>query len=310
MTTQNIFKNFGSNWKWASLDKNGKAWVHTYEPNVPHRRGTKDIQNVRAEAFDQGPLDERVSWARTDFNNGPAYETDKFGMALCPPSVMPAPAPAPEQQPAPLPPRGYCTNLDCWNEKAIGWNQCETHRPRLAPAPPMPMAPVPAAPTLCVQLTTGEAENGGLWAYARDVENYVSVNSFGVVWFNLFKDGPEPRRAYGVEVGGVTVSIERTRSVSECQPPEAGKPCPTLAPTHPGLREDGLEQQEADTPDSTYSVEQFATLGAKIQKVENRLNKAKARAKALLSIYVADGGGTRPALTELQYLAIFGELPN
>lgn len=315
MTTQDIFKKFGSNWKWASISKHGNARVYTGEP-VALASGL--IQSPfgervsRCEAFDNSANTEALIWKRTDFSNGPSYETDRFGIPLT--------AAAPQfQQPAALPARGYCTNEDCFNEKAIGWNQCETHRPPLAPAPG------------AVTLTTDEAENGGLWAFANHDENYVHVNSFGVVWFDLFKDGPKPRRSYGVEVSGVVNPIERTRS-PQVSPVEAGMPYIDVFDTQPVAPQRQHEyvarcpgtsaevckshacgcepvDYSGDTPDSTYSVEQFATLGAKIQEVENELAKAKRNAMHLLVCYVQEGNCSRQALNALQYMAIFGEQP-
>lgn len=93
------------------------------------------------------------------------------------------------------------------------------HVPAALPQP----APPPMAPPAAVTLTTDQAENGELWAFANHDENYVSVNSFGVVWFDLFKDGPKPRRSYAVEVSGAVNPIERVRS-QPVAPAEAGVP--------------------------------------------------------------------------------------
>jgi len=225
MQTQDIFKAFGCNWKWASVSRTGKARIYTGEP-VALASGL--IQSPfgervsRCEAFDRGELDTPVIWKRTDFTNGPAYETDKFGIPL--PVAVP-------QMPAATPPSGYCSAFECFNEKAVGFNVCEVHRPPQLMAPVMPTqqmpapAPAPIAPPKQTRLTTEEAENGGLWAFANQDEDFVHVNCDGVVWFDLFKDGPEPRRSYAVEVDGVTHVIERTRSQPQLAPPEAGKPC-------------------------------------------------------------------------------------
>jgi hypothetical protein len=174
------------------------------------------------------------------------------------------------------------------------------------------------------RLTTDEAENGGLWKFAKAHEQHVTVNCFGVVWFDVSRDGGQPRRATDVMVDGVTHVIERTRSQPQLAPPEAGKPfsekpwpSPELPKPYPSEPEtvavlhhgaitqygnhtfvwyDEAEQVAGaasthveakrqlnayygqlndDTPDHTYSEAQFAGLGAKIQEVENALNKAK-----------------------------------
>lgn len=301
MQSQDIFKAFGSNWKWASITKSGTARVHTEQPTfsadgvVCYSMKENTVERVPAFNLERGSGSRIID--RTDFTNGPQYPTDRFGIPFpAPVAVEPQ-----QQQPAPLPARGYCSNGDCWNEKAIGWNQCETHRP--------PLAPAPAAATL----TTDEAENGGLWAFANHDENYVHVNSFGVVWFDLFKDCPKPRRSYAVEVSGVVNPIERVRS-KPVSPAEAGmpfaptpvaQPCFDYQPAHPGLREEGLESPEADEGDHGWS-DGVAELEKKLSRQRRVLKKAKARAKALLSIYNADGS---TQLTCVQYTAIFGELP-
>lgn len=228
MQMQDIFKAFGANWTWASISRTGKARIYTGEP-VALASGL--IQSPfgewvsRCEAFDRGELDTPVIWKRTDFTNGPSYETDQFGIPL--PVAVP-------QMPEATPPRGYCNQLECFNEKAVGFNVCGVHRPPQLMAPAMPtqqmppLAPAPAqvpmVPPKQTRLTTEEAENGGLWAFANQDEDFVHVNCDGVVWFDLFKDGPKPRRSYAVEVDGVTHPIERTRSQPQLAPPEAGKP--------------------------------------------------------------------------------------
>jgi hypothetical protein len=271
---QAIFNGFGANWTWASIDKFGKAWVHTYEPNTAQRRNDSTLKNVEAPAFDRSQVfDARVNVKRTNFSNGPAFHTDEYGIALTPP------------------------------------------------------APAAKATTL----TTDEAEAGGLWDFARSTENHAMVNQYGVVWFNTHKDGPEPRRSYAVQVTGVTHTIEHTRSqpVPTCNAvcceadalpgsmrcaehaepgqyrsrpapsfPEAGVPAHLLRDIGageevlsvdypaPGLRDDGNDESHGWT---------------------NELDEAKARAQRLLRVYVLDGINERPALNELQYMAIFGE---
>jgi hypothetical protein len=288
MQTQDIFKAFGANWTWASVDKAGAAWVHTYKPNAGSQAKHQQILNARANAFDtMQPQEERTSWARTDFSNGPSYSTDEFGMGI--PSLPGAP-----------------------------------------PAPPAQQA---------LTITTEEAENGKLWDFALPAENYVSVNQFGVVWFDLFKDGPMPRRSYVVEVDGVTHSIERTRSATAptaptAQPAWPAPPMPEFNVDYPapGLSVDGLEPDEGkpvnEKPWPSPELQKAYQSGAlapglsvdephgwydRVEELEKKLNrqrrvlmKAKARARALLSIYNPDNS---TQLTCVQYTAIFGELP-
>lgn len=206
MQTQDIFKAFGPNWTWASITNIGTARVHTVEPTfstdgvVCYSRKEDTFANVQAFDIRGGDGGARII-ARTDFSNGPQYPTDRFG--------IPYPAPVaelpvmPMVPPPPLPECGYFVG---------GSNN----------VPPQVGASAGLLPAKTI-LTVEEAETGGLWPFARAPENYVSVNTFGVVWFNVHKDGPEPRRSYSVEVGGVTHPIERTRSPA-VMPPEAGKP--------------------------------------------------------------------------------------
>jgi len=77
-------------------------------------------------------------------------------------------------------------------------------------------------PPAAVTITVDQAEAGWLWDFAKSDENYVSVNPYGVVWFNEFKEGAKPRRAYAVEVKGVTRTLEQTRSSPQLAPPQAG----------------------------------------------------------------------------------------
>lgn len=253
--SQDIFKHFGSNWTWASIDRSGQAWLHTYEPNTPQGKYGVTLKNVRAPAFDlDREFPERINVKRLSFLNGPTYDTDEFGIALNPPPAAP-------QAPAFPQPRAF------------------------APAP-QPMAP-PAA----VTITVDQAESGSLWDFANSDENYVSVNQYGVVWFNTHKDGCGPRRSYAVQVEGVTHVIERTRSQPRLAPPEAGKPFANdhaLPMPETGLREDGSDEAHGWT---------------------NELDEAKERAHRLLRVFILDGDNERPALNEMQYMAIFGELP-
>lgn len=242
--SQDVFKHFGPNWTWASIDRSGQAWLHTYEPNEVPRMNDGTQKNVRAPAFDlDREFPQRINVKRSSFLNGPTYNTDEFGIGLF------------EPQP-------------------IGF----------APAPQ------PMAPPATVYITVDQAESGRLWDFANPDENYVSVNLFGEVWFNTGSFGAKERRCYAVLVHGVTHAIERTRSQPQLAPPEAGKPFVSLAVDYPapGLREDGSDESHGWT---------------------NELDEAKARAQRLLSVYVLDGNNERPALNEMQYMAIFGELP-
>lgn len=278
MRTQDIFKNFGSNWKWASLTVAGAARIHTEQPKLGADGvvffNTSDFVTSRCEAFDSNVPCAASIWERTDFTNGPSYSTDRFGLAACPP-----------------------------------------------PASPVPMAPAPQA----VRITTDEAESGGLWAYARRDENYVSVNTYGVVWFNLFVNGPEPRRSYSVEVTGVTHPIERSRAMpGPVAPPEAGKPFapapvaqpvwPTdvdgnaFAPACPDYSESLVSEVMSTeaVPDVHGWADGVAELEKKLNRQRRVYKKAKLRAQHLL---IAEHVGGLPQLTAAQYMAIFGELP-
>lgn len=278
MQSQDIFKAFGANWTWASMSPIGVCRVHTKQPTVNELGGLSYARSsgatVRCEAFDRhvgAQVGAAQIWERTDFSNGPAYETDQFGMPL-PVAVPVMPAP-----------------------------------------PPAPMAPPP--PSTPPRLTTEEAENGGLWAFANQDEDFVHVNCDGVVWFDLFKDGPKPRRSYAVEVDGVTRPIERTRSQPQLAPPEAGKPYvglhrpigtpwPTDVQLHPGLRDDGLEPPE----DEDVKIDEDTSHGwfDRVDELEKELAKAKLHARLLLNSYDQHG---EAELRLSIYLAIFGEQP-
>ena len=193
MTTQKIFNALGPNWKWASYTSSGTARVHTELPVLTDDGVLFYNRNAavtaRCEAYDAvTPEDGMVPqiWERTNFSNGPDRDTDSFGALIGYAPPPPPPVMPTQQMPAP--------------------------------------APAPMAPPKQTRLTTEEAENGGLWAFANQDEDFVHVNCDGVVWFDLFKDGPKPRRSYAVEVDGVTHVIERTRSQPQLAPPEAGKP--------------------------------------------------------------------------------------
>lgn len=264
--SQNIFNGLSADWKWASMASNGVARVHTDKPTISadnvvlfklgkrHTalRGEFDATEMPAEGLTP------VIVERSTLASPPPYATDGKGVAL--------------DQPV----------------------SCEPMAPRV-PECPQPSAfapaPQPMAPPATFYITVDQAEAGSLWDFANPDENYVSVNQYGVVWFNTHKDGCGPRRSYSVEVTGVTHSIERTRSQPRFAPPEAGKPFATLAVDYPapGLREDGND-------DEAHSW-------------ANELDEAKERAQRLLGVYVHDGSNERPALNEMQYMAIFGELP-
>lgn len=104
---QDIFKGFGPNWKWASMSSGGIAKVYVERPYFPGpkiepraRKGTLNEHWDYAPAFDQKELPpeglEPCVWERTEFDNGPSYDTDKFGQRLSPPVVCPPPvAPVP-----------------------------------------------------------------------------------------------------------------------------------------------------------------------------------------------------------------------
>jgi len=310
MQTQDIFNAFGSNWKWASLTVAGTARVHTEQPKIGADGvvfyNASDFVTSRCEAFDTNVPCAASIWERIDFGNGPQYPTDCFG--------SPYPAPAQVLQ------TGF------YAPPVAGGGVASTSV--MGSPAPAPMAPPPTQ----TRLTTEEAENGGLWDFARAPENYVSVNSFGVVWFNVFKDGPEPRRSYAVEVDGVTHPIERTRSQPQLAPPEAGKPFAEsdiakmwAGPPVPFAERVAPYIDKFDAPDagdpvesliaeSTMSdAETIAGLDAAIVKVsvklvrsKRKLAAAKERARSLLNSYDQHG---EAELSLSIYLAIFGEQP-
>lgn len=290
--SQNIFNGLSADWKWASMASNGVARVHTDKPTISpdnvvlfklgkrHTalRGEFDVTELPPEGLTP------VIVERSTLASPPPYATDGKGVAL--------------DQPV----------------------SCEPMAPRV-PECPQPSAfapaPQPMAPPATVYITVDQAEAGGLWDFANPDENYVTVNTYGVVWFNRHKGAAYDRRSYAVHVNGVTHPIERTRSQPQLAPPEAGKPFATLAVDYPSAPEtvnvthhgaitrygehtfvwyDESEQprgaastlEEAkrqlnsyfghlngDTPDHTYTEAQFASLGAKIQKVEIKLEKAR-----------------------------------
>lgn len=346
MQTQDIFKAFGSNWKWASISSTGRARIYTGKPSILGSLIQSPVDELvsRCEAFDvPTPANGIVPqiWERTDFSNGPAYETDKFG--------VPLPVDVPSAPPA----RGYCNQLECFNEKAVGFNVCETHRPPQLMAPVMPTNPwsstpaqVPMSPPVPqTRLTTEEAENGKLWDFAKAHENHVLVDALGGVSFGSDVVSV-PRHAFDVVVDGVTHPIERRRSQPQLAPPEAGKPFsgqvelamgvrthlgdgtpmehahpvfsvekpapawPTDAqprfdyqPAHPGLRDDGLEPPEA--ADEVEPDEPHGWFD-RVDELEKELAKAKLHARLLLNSYDQHG---EAELRLSIYLAIFGEQP-
>lgn len=326
MLSQDIFKAFGSNWKWASISRSGTARVHTVQPTFAADGvvcySMKENTVERCPVFNLALGCGSHIIDRTDFSNGPQYPTDRFGMSLVPA----APQMPTQQMPAPLPARGYCTAKDCFNEKAVGWNLCETH----CPPPPAPQT----------RLTTDEAENGELWKFAKANENFVRVYISGDVYFGE-TDNPPARQATDVVVDGVTHVIERTRSQPELAPPEAGKPyvavpeapLPKSYPSAPHtvaiVDHGGVTQYgghtfvwydeaaqvagAASTLDEAIRQQQAyrdwlnLTTVPEVVDVIAALDKAKERAKKLTAIYVQDGTCSRQALSELQYMAIFGE---
>lgn len=220
-----------------------------------------------------------------------------------------------------------CVYLGC-KEPAVAYSSaCAKHD-----------APALAAPQLPTQtrLTTDEAENGALWGFARSYESEVRVAPNGLVFFSARGD---ERQAYDVVVDGVVHPIVRERVLDNFYPaapvtapvvPTAplcnvfdclqfarpddlcctghathhsklSKPAPTphapawdYQPAHPGLNEGGLEPAEPadDEEDEAHGW-------------ADELEAAKERARYLLTQW---NGGSKQ-LTEVQYIAIFGELP-
>ena len=285
MQTQDIFKAFGSNWKWASISSTGRARIYTGKPAILGSLIQSPVDELvsRCEAFDvPTPANGIVPqiWERTDFSNGPAYETDKFG--------IPLPVDVPSAPPA----RGYCDKVDCFNEKAVGFNVCEVHRP---------------APQ--TRLTTEEAENGKLWDFAKVHENYVLVDALGGVHFSSDVVGV-PRYAFDVVVDGVTHPIERKRSQPKLAPPEAGKPFSGAEKPWPSPElQKAYQSGESLAPDEDVKIDEDTSHGwfDRVDELEKELAKAKSNAAHLLKCYQADGNSV--ALTRLQYMAIFGEQP-
>lgn len=271
--SQNIFNGLSADWKWASMASNGVARVHTDKPTISpdnvvlfklgkHHtalRGEFDATEMPAEGLTS------VIVERSTLASPPPYATDGKGVAL--------------DQPV----------------------SCEPMAPRV-PECPQPSAfapaPQPMAPPATVFITVDQAEAGTLWDFANPDENYVTVNTYGVVWFNRHKGAAYDRRSYAVHVNGVTHPIERTRSHPQVSPPQAGKPFASLAVDYPapGLREDGSDNFDEPNDDAEHGW-------------ANELDEAKERAQRLLRVYILDGNNERPALNEMQYMAIFGELP-
>lgn len=263
MSNQDVFNGLSSNWLYASMSSMGAVRVHTEKPELLPKGGMRFNKDATCRRTDLDPHEINVSftgeiWERSQpLVGAPPYATDGKGVAL--------------DQPA----------------------TCEPAVPQV-PECPQPSvfapAPQPMAPPATVYITVDQAESGSLWDFANPDENYVTVNTYGAVWFNRHKGAAYDRRSYAVCVNGVTHPIERTRSHPQVSPPEAGKPFASLAVDYPapGLREDGGDAEHGWT---------------------NELEEAKERAQRLFNVYVHDGGNTRPALNEMQYMAIFGELP-
>lgn len=272
--SQDIFKGLSGNWQWASLSSSGSVRVHAQCPKISHDNvvvfnKTKSAC-ARRDAFDVQEIPQDGLRAEIVERSHP-WETPPY--------------------------------------ETDGYGR------------PLIEEEVTATPVRV--LTVDEAENGQLWEFAKPGEGYVSVNPFGVVWFNSFKEGDRPRVSYDVEVKGVKLTIERTRiqpanpclqaanTLSEAitkpylSPPEAGKPlgagCEFPSPSVE------VELQ----PDSLAKNPRGRALDDCDEPAEhgwtNELEEAKTRARKMLDMYVSDGSGTRPALNELQYLAIFGE---
>ena len=197
MQTQDIFKAFGSNWKWASVSNSGTTRVHTVQPTFDAHGvvcySLKENTVARCPAFNIEAGSGARIIDRTDFSNGPQYPTDRFGIPY--PAPVAVPQMPTQQMPAPPPaPMAIADQLatDTWPST-----------PAQVPMPP------PAPQT---RLTTEEAENGKLWDFARANENYVSVRLCGDVVFGANNAASMGRMAYDVVVDGVTHPIERTRS--------------------------------------------------------------------------------------------------
>jgi len=162
-------------------------------------------------------------------------------------------------------------------------------------------------------LTTDEAENGALWQFAKDGETFSRVDKDGAVYFFADEAANLGRLATDVKVADVQVAIQRSRGEST--------PAVTFPVFHPNhiiqyADEVFVWHDEAGLMGGVeYSLEMANLTLERYATALNTLNrtvgieKAKSHAQRLLSTYVAEGGGTRPALNELQYLAIFGELP-
>jgi hypothetical protein len=331
MTTQSIFKGFGSNWKWASRTAGGIARLHTILPTITtdgvlaYNRNRSNC--VRCEAFDhrEVPQDAAcVIWERTDFANGPDYATDAFGLALYEDE-----ADTPVVVDAVRARRGDCAEDGCENERGVFGQYCQF-------APSMPVAPPPPPAPTQTRLTTDEAENGMLWAFARSYEDRVHVDSLGGVYFDIEAQGVGAGRfAMDVHVDGVISPITRTRSTPHPAPAMPVGYAEPIADRNPQAlpveEHTALLQAEVikhanwgHNPEGYSEYDKGIANGLElaIALINKRspnfahtpmqhepapaVLKAKAHAKHLMRQANVDGS---EQLTAVQYMAIFGELP-
>jgi hypothetical protein len=333
MTTQAIFKGLGPNWKWASRDGNGVAKVHTAEPfrsrtqpGIIYQTQIGNYPAFNCPAFDASdlapdPMGNAEVWKRTNFKNGPDRDTDGFG-AIGELAVPPLP------KGCDTPVGTKCNVVDCNELVATNGFWCADHAP--TPAPSMPVAPPPPPAPTQTRLTTDEAENGMLWAFARSYEEYVNVQLDGSVVFGTVNAASMGRLASDVVVDGVVHPIERTRRV-----PDVPHPVPSIphAPSQPTPVEEHTALLQAEVikhanwghnPEGYSEYDKGIANGLELaiallnkrspnfahtpmqHEPEPAVRKAKAHAKHLMRQANVDGS---EQLTAVQYMAIFGELP-
>ena len=250
MQSQDIFKAFGTNWKWASLTVAGTARIHTERPTINDGvvfYNASDLATSRCEAFDSNvPCAEQI-WCRTDFSNGPQYPTDRFGI----------PYPAPVAQVPMVPPalQTRLTTDEAENGKL--WDFAKVHENYVL-----------------VDVLGGVHFSSavvGVPRYAFDVVVDGVTHSIERTRSQPQLAPPEAGKPFAERVPEFNVAY----------------PAPGLRVD--GLEPDEGKYDEGDTPDRTYSEAQFANLGAKIQEVENALSKAKDHARLLLNSYDQHG---------------------
>lgn len=275
--TQDIFKCFGPNWKWASMSSGGIAKVYVERPFFPNpaidprpRKGTLNEHWDYAPAFNEPVPPEGITprvWERTEFGNGPSYETDKFGQRLSPPVACPPPV-------APELPAGHVSG-------------------DFASPPPRPPLADPLQPVL-------SRAHAQMQLDANDWANYAAIDADGTA--RLFVELPVCGAKLRWEalceqmvLGGTFSVVDWDKVIYPTTRPvpfvrkvqRAPRPAP---PIHEGLSAADLAPGFPEGEDEDDSQHGWA----------DELEEAKERAAHLCQ---------HDALTLVQYMAIFGERP-